>query len=443
MTKRIMRAFRMDEISAVDRPAQAHAKAVIMKRMPFQKDMYGVSRFADVICSIGYLAQCAENEAEIEGDGSPIPATLRAWLKSGGEIFLRMADEEINELIGAAVRKSEEGDVEAYLKRNYLDELEKRDFTAEQRRDAASSGAALPDGSFPIENAEDLHNAMRAIGRAKDKAKAKAHIKARAKALGLSNELSDAFKSEHGLLAKLAEFFSNAAATGSVVDPVIPTDKEIEMTPAVKKALGLTETATEEEVLKAIAKRDSELEIAKAGMTDDEKEYHDGLDGADAKAKFRGMSKEERAKAMKKREVELPPDIVKRLAENDDLKKRLAALEEKDEKVQFAKKAAGLGLAEEKGEVLRKAAAGDKTAMEEVFKMLGDANAALEQGSTFAEFGSAVAKSADVDDELMAKANELRKKDPNLTIEQAYAKVYTDPANAVLAKRERREHRPA
>lgn len=34
--------------------------------------------------------------------------------------------------------------------------LAKRDFSADQRRDAASSGAAMPDGSFPIKNREDL-----------------------------------------------------------------------------------------------------------------------------------------------------------------------------------------------------------------------------------------------------------------------------------------------
>jgi len=49
-----------------------------------------------------------------------------------------------------------------------------------EREKAASSGAAMPDGSSPIENEEDLINAMRFVGHAKDLAKAKAQIPVRA-----------------------------------------------------------------------------------------------------------------------------------------------------------------------------------------------------------------------------------------------------------------------
>jgi hypothetical protein len=45
-------------------------------------------------------------------------------------------------------------------------------------------------------------------------------------------------------------------------------------------------------------------------------------------------------------------------------------------------------------------------------------------------------------DELMAKADELRKRDPSLRQDQAFTKVYTDPANREIAGRERRENRP-
>lgn len=62
-------------------------------------------------------------------------------------------------------------------------------FTAEQRKKLAEDGAAMSDGSFPVRNKEDLHNALQSIGRAKNPAEARAHIKARAKALGLTDEL--------------------------------------------------------------------------------------------------------------------------------------------------------------------------------------------------------------------------------------------------------------
>jgi hypothetical protein len=69
--------------------------------------------------------------------------------------------------------------------------IEKREFSTGERKKDAGNGAALPDGSFPIENRGDLKNAIRAIGRAKDKAKAKAHIIARARALGATDLLPD------------------------------------------------------------------------------------------------------------------------------------------------------------------------------------------------------------------------------------------------------------
>lgn len=66
------------------------------------------------------------------------------------------------------------------------------DFTyipVKTRKSLAAKGQALPDGSYPIRNVNDLHNAIRAIGRAKDPDKVKEHIKKRAHALGASRFL--------------------------------------------------------------------------------------------------------------------------------------------------------------------------------------------------------------------------------------------------------------
>jgi len=59
----------------------------------------------------------------------------------------------------------------------------KRAFSDDERAKMAESGSALPDGSFPIANKEDLQNAIQAYGRAKDKSAAKVHIMKRARAL--------------------------------------------------------------------------------------------------------------------------------------------------------------------------------------------------------------------------------------------------------------------
>lgn len=59
------------------------------------------------------------------------------------------------------------------------------DYTKETREKDAEKGYALPDGSFPIHNVEDLKNAVKAFGRASEdkKSAVKRHIRKRAKAL--------------------------------------------------------------------------------------------------------------------------------------------------------------------------------------------------------------------------------------------------------------------
>jgi len=80
-----------------------------------------------------------------------------------------------------------------------------RDFSSKQRDKAAKSGAALPDGSFPIENKGDLKNAIEAIGRAKDPGKARAHIKSRAKSLGATDMIPDTWESWQGLDGEIVQ----------------------------------------------------------------------------------------------------------------------------------------------------------------------------------------------------------------------------------------------
>jgi phage head maturation protease len=62
-----------------------------------QKGMYAVSRFAEILTSLGYLAEDATWEASYEKDGSPVPAQIVAWMKSGLSIFSAMAKEEVDE----------------------------------------------------------------------------------------------------------------------------------------------------------------------------------------------------------------------------------------------------------------------------------------------------------------------------------------------------------
>lgn len=107
---------------------------------------------------------------------------------------------------------------EAYIA---LGSGEFRDVSQKERDDLESEGKALPDGSFPIANVEDLKNAIQSVGRAKDPEKARAHIKKRAKALGESDLIPDEWSAE--------TFSGDAVAAKSVQEIVqsLPVDPEV------------------------------------------------------------------------------------------------------------------------------------------------------------------------------------------------------------------------
>ena len=296
--------------------------------------------------------------------------------------------------------------------------LMKREFSDAQRRTLAASGAALPDGSFPIETKEDLHNAMQAAGRAKDPAKAKAHIRARAAALGLTSELSDAYKRDAHAAAVTALRECIAAIIGDDVEKRNAADASISQ----------------------FAKY---LEGQAPKMSQAHQNYLDEADmSGDAKDAFASMSPAERdahcaANPLEKR---LPEPVRKALAEAENLKKRLAALEDEKERSLFAKRAAAIGLPEAEGETLRKAFGGDAGAQAKLETLIKGLH---EQGRTsaiFAEFGRSGGNGvADAAVELDLKAEEYRKAQiaagRPCSQQQAFAKVYTDQANHELKKR--------
>jgi HK97 family phage prohead protease len=82
--------------------------------------------------------------------------------------------------------------------REHAERDEKRSFTAEQRRALADSGKAMPDGSFPIANEEDLHNAIRLAGNASNPAAARRHIMRRARAMGSSDLIPEGWSGGKG-----------------------------------------------------------------------------------------------------------------------------------------------------------------------------------------------------------------------------------------------------
>jgi hypothetical protein len=130
----------------------------------------------------GEADDCDEDEDDQQMGPGPDRDTADAWPKR------RNGDDEDDD---------EDDDDDGDTKDGVIYPVGDREFSEEQRKKAAASGAAMKGGGFPIKNKEDLANARQALGRAKNRSATIAHIKKRAKALG----------------AKLPENWPNDSAT--------------------------------------------------------------------------------------------------------------------------------------------------------------------------------------------------------------------------------------
>lgn len=75
---------------------------VLLGQEPLGKGLWSVADFACTLQTLANIADCAEDEAAWEGDGSKVPAQLRAALKPLADAFLAMAAEEVAEAIKPA-----------------------------------------------------------------------------------------------------------------------------------------------------------------------------------------------------------------------------------------------------------------------------------------------------------------------------------------------------
>lgn len=295
------------------------------------------------------------------------------------------------------------------------DEMGKREFSAEERSAAADSGAAMPDGSFPIKSKQDLHNAMQAIGRAKNPGEVKAHIRARAKALGLESELSDAFKKGDD---------SNHAGAAGITQENAMTPQEIE----------------------ALQKRAERAEKV-AKLNDAEKQILATLEGAAAES-FLDQTPEQRTAEVAKRGEQDPVVYTaldgetfrkseQRLANmakkmDEETRKRLAA--EKEAKIERLSKRAGDEFGNLPGEVDAKIALLELVELLPVEKkakveaMLKAHNEGMSKA--FETVGSGGGENADANDgeaKLEQIAKSLREKNPKLSPEQSMLDAMNTP----------------
>jgi hypothetical protein len=125
----------------------------------------------------------------------PIPAFAEAYVALGPNPVFAGGDED-DDVTGADVDPSmEETEVLDEAALAYIESF--RDVPTDERKRRAEDGTAMPDGSYPIGNCDDLKNAIQAIGRASDPEATKRHIKKRKSALGCDEvELPDGWAAE-------------------------------------------------------------------------------------------------------------------------------------------------------------------------------------------------------------------------------------------------------
>ena len=198
----VIKGGQIVEVSVVDRPANPSASFelaktvgdVMTKSVEMQDNSEEVNNAPDLATGEFYLPCSGCNGTGEVHTGADEGASTHACEACGGTGKGSSMDSEDIQTPTATSNEALAAEEENDPLKTTDAEVEKREFTEAEREAASESGAAMPDGSFPIKTVKDLKNAIQAFGRAKDPAKAKAHIKARAKALGKEDLIPDNWK---------------------------------------------------------------------------------------------------------------------------------------------------------------------------------------------------------------------------------------------------------
>ena len=299
----------------------------------------------------------------------------------------------------------------------YTEWVTKRFFSAQSRTDLADAGKAMSDGSFPIVNREDLANAIRLVGRAKDPARARAHIIRRARAMNALDALPDDWRMSkiEGLLEKLGLFSKDGeeaeeeGSSESSQEEVMDFDKSA-LPPEAQAAFDELEKERDE----ALAEVET---LSKANESDGEGEEptaEELLKNADPAIRAM-LEKAENDAAAAKTEAESAKAIAK-------------AEQERRINREFFEKAQSLPHISEDTEELRdllkeaSATLGDDgfTKLEGLLKA---ANEQINEGKLFAELGSGFTDSGSAFTKLDKMAKAKAADNDDMTYEQAFDEV--------------------
>jgi hypothetical protein len=210
------------------------------------------------------------------------------------------------------------------------------------REQAAEKGHALPDGSYPIRNVDDLKNAIKAYGRAKesDRSKVRKHIIKRARALGKYDLIPEDWKhaASAAITASVMSMRERVEAARAETALVASIEDDLKkLTPAQRQRLINDLRARGEEI-------PEELLPPKADRGDSEEEgrpkYKPGYQPRDYNGQFKQVlarlkedlgdsSSNDIVESLKEAEGVVTGDYVESVRAGLDLKSRLDRLDMK------------------------------------------------------------------------------------------------------------------
>jgi hypothetical protein len=288
------------EVSLVDRPANPTARVEIAKMVGEQMELTK----SDINQEAAF-DELAVNEGQDTYEGRKVCSACEGTGKAHAD--LPESTEACAKCNGSGVEVEVAQDQQAYSPsqpnagqptNDMVDdkavegEVEKRDYTDEQRANMEESGQAMAGGAFPIKTVNDLKNAIQSIGRAKDRAATIAHIKERASKLGredlvpedwkavehdeatleavraglialIKAELDEMLNGEEDEIADVSEllctlqwflcWWDGEADEGETVHPFMKEENEAEMPVEELTEIGLSVTA---DLAKAVASAD-------------------------------------------------------------------------------------------------------------------------------------------------------------------------------------------
>lgn len=242
-----IRAIDADRVDGVSDPANGFP-ILMMKAVNAQggiDEKPDIAGAQGVIVDLFRLIQSEASEGATGAFGEIYDIQLLCEALCAMKCFLsmeQMGDEDDGDPIHKSLAKEAES-LAAYVA--------KKKHSAENRRKLASEGNALPDGSYPIEDAEDLHNAaILARSGHGDVAAAKRLIAKRAKELGVANPLAA------------------QKETDKPKGTEAPEGQDVEKTSAAPEAAG-EQPEIDPAVASAIAKATEPLEAANQELRDE------------------------------------------------------------------------------------------------------------------------------------------------------------------------------